>query len=526
MKYVDRSYLLLTYIVLAAVALNVYQAFGSQKRASINPVPQQASKAGINVLFLMTDQQHHMTLSATGNRTIETPNLDRLARQGAMFELATCPTPFCSPTRASLITGLWPHTHGVVQNYYHGRNNGLKENDFPNTETMLNKRGYATRHRGKWHLGPKNDFSCYENTPYAGHDYKKFLNQMLPAKKFADNPGNDKYVDLPVYMIPEVIKGQTCFHNRYPDSQHKRIAMIGRTAIPVDLLPEAHITNQVMELIQENAVRNWMITASWHPPHAMWVAPEPYYSMIERSKIKLPDNLNICPEWLQRGFAKQLGTCMGSEGIREYIGIYQAQVAMIDYYVGMVLNKLDELGLTERTLVIFTSDHGDMQGEHGMVGKSIPVFYEGVIRVPLLIRLPGKIKPGTVIGEPVSLVDLMPTILDYVGVPRPTGVQGASLRPLIEGRTKNWQKYSFSERRNLQGNDVMLMIRGDRYKYVFRENEKHELYDLLNDPHENENKFTDPASRKIILKLHNELKRWMKETRDPYLPKMPDIPFE
>jgi len=480
---------------------------------------------GINVLFLMTDQQHHTAMSCAGHPLIRTPNIDRIAREGVRFELATCPTASCSPARASIITGLYPHTHGVVLNSYGKPGDGLKDEQFPNTETILHARGYVTKHRGKWHIGPKSDFACYEDTPYAGPGYKSWLNKNMPSKK--STPGKDKdQGDLrQVQMIPEVAKGKQCFIEAITNGMHVGVANIGKSNLPINCTPEAYMTRQINEMIEQNADRSWMITASWHPPHALWVAPEPYYSMFDRSKVKLPENLDICPDWLMKGFAKQLGTCMGPKGVREYLAIYCAQMAMIDHYVGQILNKIDELGLAERTLIIFTSDHGDMQGEHGMIGKNIPVFYDGVQRIPLLMRLPGKIKPGTVISEPVSLVDLMPTILDYTNVPCPK-VQGSSLRPLIEGRAKNWRKYSFGERRNWDYKDLMLMIRGDRWKYVYRENGHHELFDLKNDPHENMNQYANPANRKIIRKLHSELLKWMKQTDDRSLTRMPEDPFK
>jgi len=507
-------------------ALIPSHTFAAAEKPTIRPAPEELSKADINVLFLMTDQQHHKLMSCAGNPMIKTPNMDRIAREGVRFELATCPTPFCSPTRASIITGLYPHTHGITVNCHKDEHPTLKDGDFPNTETILHKRGYATKHRGKWHIGPKSDFACYQDTPYAGKGYNQFLDKMLPKKLFADNPGQASYCGRPLFIIPEALEGHKCFMNALPNNMHNRVSMIGKTVVPVDLLPEAHMTNQVIKMIEQNADKNWMITTSWHPPHALWAAPEPYYSMLDRNKIKIPDNLDNCPDWNKKAFAKQLGDCLGPIGIREYIGIYYGQVAMIDRYVGKILKKLDDLGLADKTLVIFTSDHGDMQGEHGMVGKSVPVFYEGVLRVPLLMRLPGKIKPGTVVSEPVSLVDLMPTILDYLDLPCPSNVQGKSLRPLVEGRTKNWRKYSFSERRNTDGSDVMIMIRSNRHKYVYRENTKHQLYDLLKDPHENENKFTDPAQRKTIQKLHKQLIKWMKETKDPFLKKIPKTPFD
>jgi arylsulfatase A-like enzyme len=480
--------------------------------------------SGPNVLFLMTDQQHHQTLSASGNRLISTPHLDRIARQGARFELATCVTPYCSPARASIVTGLYPHRHGIVSNVAPFRDqHGLKEGMFPVTESLLFQQGYAAGHRGKWHLGDKGDFDCYQSLGYHGmqpREYAELLNERLPRRR-SKPPAGEKaeatYLGRPVEMLPAVAEAHRAYM-QWPNRSRQPISIIGRTDVPAELLPEGMITDQVIGLIRQHADRRFMVTASWSPPHALWVAPEPYYSLVDREKIRVPDNLDRAPDWMAEQTGKKLGTLMGPEGIREYIGVYHGQVKMIDDYVGRILDTLDELGLADNTLVIFTSDHGDMLGEHGVIGKSVGGFYEGILRIPMLMRLPGRIPEGAVVGEPVSQVDLMPTILDYVGLDCPGNLHGRSLRPLLEGRAEKWRDHSLCQRPD------MRMIRTERFKYVFRANRRHELFDLADDPRENENRIADRASREVVGQMHGRLRAVMQETGDPMLATMPDDP--
>ena len=142
----------------------------------------------VNVLFLMTDEQHWRSLSSTGNPYIETPHMDRLGAEGVRFNNATCVTPYCSPSRASILTGVYPHRHGILLNVSPGRNTqpALPQDAFSNTESMLHAQGYATGHRGKWHLGDKGDFGCYESMGYAGsgNQYALMLKEKLPPPRF------------------------------------------------------------------------------------------------------------------------------------------------------------------------------------------------------------------------------------------------------------------------------------------------------------------------------------------------------
>ncbi len=460
-----------------------------------------------NVLFLMTDEQHHRSLSATGNPYIDTPNMDRIAREGALFTSATCATPYCSPSRATMVTGVYPHRHGILVNVSPGRTKQepLHPDAFPTTEMALYRQGYATAFRGKWHLGDLGDFPCYESFAYASKrptDYAAFLEENLPASQFADNKDPGRYLNRPVEKIPAVRKAWKPFQEQSPGVAY--IATIGRSVIPPELLPETRITNQVLELIEKNQDRPFMITASWSPPHDLWVIPEPYYSMVDREKIELPGTTDL-PEWDQKGASKKLGDLVGPEGLREYAAIYHGMVKYIDDQLGRILKRLDDLGLADNTLVIFTSDHGDMVGAHGCVGKSIFSFYDDLVRIPLCIRFPGRIEPGTVVDKPVSQIDYLPTILDYLGEPIPGNIHGRSLRPLIEGKDVAWRDYAFCQR-----GDRGRMLRTERWKYTFCQKPRIvSLYDLKNDPNEDRNLATEKEHAETVSKMHRRLREIM-----------------
>jgi arylsulfatase A-like enzyme len=493
-------------------------------------------KDGLNVLFLMTDEQHYRSLSVTGNPYIQTPHMDRLAREGALFENATCVTPYCSPSRASILTGLYPHTHGILTNVgargtdVHGAAAGsgkeppLAPDAFPNTEMTLYAHGYATAHRGKWHLGDKGDFPCYESWGYAlktDREYVHGLDERLPASQFTEDYGPGDYLKRPVAKVPAIRQGWQKFKDTGAGVAY--IATIGRTVIPPELLPETFITDGVLGLMEKNADRNFMITASWSPPHDLWVIPDPYYSMVDRRKIEIRGTTDL-PPWDQKGPSKRLGDIMGPDGVREYAAVYHGMVKYIDDQVGRILKKLDDLGLAESTLVVFTSDHGDMAGAHGCIGKSIPGFYDDLVRIPLAMRLPGRIRPGTVVRQPVSQVDFMPTILDYAGAAVPEKIHGRSLRPLIEGRQGPWRDYAFCQRAS-----ATRMLRTERYKYVcgFGKAGIRALYDLQADPNEDRNLAGDAAHAATLRQMHKRLAEVMAADGDPMARALPqDAPVD
>jgi arylsulfatase A-like enzyme len=480
---------------------------------------------GYNVLFIMTDEQHHRSLSLTGNPHITTPNMDRIGREGALFLNATCVTPYCSPSRASFITGQYPHRHRILTNVGGGRQEQqpLAQNAFPNTETILHRAGYATAHRGKWHLGDTGDFDCYESRTYHGktnQEYARFLEERLPVAKFANHPSPGKYLNRPVEMIPAVEKAYREF-SKDGKTRVAYIGIIGRSVIPPELLPETRMTDEAIALIEKHARERFMITVSWSPPHDLWVIPEPYYSLVDRKKIALPGTRSL-PAWDMQGASKRLGDLAGDEGLREYAAIYHGMVKYIDDQLGRILKKLDDLGLAEKTLIVFTTDHGDMVGAHGCIGKSIIGFYDDLVRIPLLMRLPGVIKSGTIVRQPVSQIDVMPTILDYVGQPVPEELHGRSMRPLIEGRAVPWRDHAFCQRA-----DHQRMVRDGHYKYVFGPKPRVvALYDLQADPEENKNLADMPQHADLVRQMHRRLLEVMIADGDPFVAKLPDDPLK
>jgi len=482
-----------------------------------------AQEKGLNVLFMMTDEQHYRSLSLTGNSYIETPNMDRIGKEGVLFTQYTCVTPYCSPSRASLITGVYPHTHGILYNVSPNRNTqkALSPGAFPNTECILHEEGYSLGHRGKWHLGDKGTFPCYQSYAYAARtnaEYSKYLAEHCPAPKESPyDPG--RYLGRPVEKIPAIREGWQAFHD-LPKNGVAYIATIGRTVIPPEHLPETQITNEVLDLLDKHADEPFMITASWSPPHDLWVVPEPYYSMVDRNSIEIPGSRDL-PPWDSQRPTKKLGDIMGDAGIREYMAVYHGMVKYIDDQVGRVLRKLDELGLAERTLVLFTTDHGDMVGAHGCIGKSISSFFDDLVRIPLVMRLPGAIEPGTVVDAPVSQIDVMPTILDYLGLQAPGEIHGRSMRPLVEGRSVDWREYAFCQRAN-----QLRMIRTHSHKYAFGLRPRMlALYDLEKDPHENDNLGNDSRYASAVKKMHGLLLQVMERDKDPLLSEFPKDPL-
>lgn len=491
-----------------------------------------------NVLLIMTDQQFAGVLGCAGNRLVKTPNLDKLASEGARITRAVCATPFCTPTRASIRTGQWPHTHELTYNVApdqrverrraqvragrraaQGRLEGLAD-----TQTILDNllfdQGYRLNHLGKWHLGNLADLRCFRDK--AGQDpdrvaYAKWFAQQgegvvsreaRPGETFVDEAGG-------VFITDAINRARSGMEGEAEEGA-KEARAIGRSAVAPRAQFETWLADQAMAWIEKNAGKPFMLTLSLSPPHAPWIAPDPYYSMYDPAKMILPDSYRDQPAAYRTAQATRMGATAGEAGLREQLRCYYAQVTMMDSQIGRVLDKLHELGLEKDTLVIFTSDHGDMQGAHGMMGKSVHAFYEEDVRVPLIFRYPPTIKPGQVIDMTVNSVDLMPTVLEYAGLPVPASVQGRSVRPILDGAAKPDDRPGFCER-GLKGGITCRMIRTAEWKYNAYTGGRRELFHLTDDPGEMKNLVNDPKWRPQREELETQLRDHMRSTRDPAL---------
>lgn len=470
----------------------------------------------LNILFLQTDQHCQSVMGCYGNSYVQTPNLDKLAAEGARFTDSLCVTPFCSPTRASFITGQWPHTHGVVRNVDGRKVKGLDDNVVA-TEQLLFDQGYRTFQMGKWHLGDIDDLRCYrrELDALSLDSFRQAL-KVLPDKEYHKPRAGETKIGGVAYT-PEMLE----IHNRWAEEENRAeqdLTVIGRSLLPPEYNYESWLADRCIDLLRKYREQNFMITWSVSPPHAPWMVPDPFYSMYDPDKIKLPDNWSEIPEAYKDSSAGHFSAEMGEKRIREMLRCYYGQVSMMDWCIGRILQGLKRHGLEENTLVVYTSDHGDMNGGHGMICKSLPGYYEEIVHTPLIIRYPGRIKPGRVVRTHAHSVDFMPTFLDYAGVKPPKECQGVSLRPLIEGRTKDDDRPGFCERGlGRENTGWSRMVRTKEWKYACFAGGRRELFNLAKDPGELTNLATEGSAAADLKAMHKRLVAQAEKSKDPAL---------
>ena len=384
--------------------------------AAAGPSNPEESDRRPNVLLVISDQLHHRAFAAAGNEVVKTPSIDCLASEGVRFENALCPTPFCSPTRASLMTGLYPHQHGIIRNV--GRGSAGLEPGMPTTEQALLDAGYSARQFGKWHLGEKTHVPAYAEDPELSYrDYFRPIARNLPEPP--DGPLSR--VGRPIYPTPAVRAANAKYDGDGPAN-----TWIGRTDVLPEHAEEAWIADRTVKTLRNLAARPFFLTVSFPAPHALWVINEPFYSLHRRESIPLPANRHAVQDVDRSTAAWRFGQLLGDKGMREYLGVYYGMVSMMDANLGRILDELRDLGEEGNTLVIFTADHGGVQGGHGMYDKTSYSMYEETTRAPLLLRWPGRIPAGRVVGTQAGTSDISPTIRDYLGLPVPAGACAGS----------------------------------------------------------------------------------------------------
>jgi arylsulfatase A-like enzyme len=299
-----------------------------------------------------------------------------------------------------------------------------------------------------------------------------------------------------------------------------KASAMGRERVKPEYCYESWLADQCVSLLEKNKDRNFMITYSVSPPHAPWICPDPYYDMYDPARMPLPVSVMHRPEAYRDESSAQWGREMGEANLREYLRCYYGQVTMMDAFLGRILDALKRLGLEEDTLVVYTSDHGDMQAAHNMAGKSVSTFYDELLRVPLVIRYPRGIEAGNVFGCSASSVDVMPTLLDYAGIEIPASVQGRSLRPYIEGKVADRFDAAYCGRGSGVKENFGRMVRTLQAKYTYFGDGRQELFDLTKDPHEMKDVAWDPQYRPLLEKMHGMLLAHSERTEDPALGKM------
>lgn len=443
-----------------------------------------------NILLIHSDQHRFDCLGVNGHPVLKTPNLDRLAWEGVNFTHAFCSTPLCAPARISLMHGQWPARHAAIANPDTEAPRPAIEG-LPSFSRLLAASGYFMGYVGKWHVHPS------QNPLHYG------FHEWVPEHEYAQWRAERG--------IPPWSYRNTWFGELDPD--------IGPEGSRL-----AWGADHVLRMLEQHARDGRPFFVRWDPsePHLPNIVPEPYCSMYPPEAIppwpSFPDPL-VGKPYIQ---AQQRRTWKVDGWVWDdwapIVARYLGELSLLDAHVGRILDTVDRLGLTENTLVIYTTDHGDLCGGHGMIDK-LYVMYDDVVRVPLIARWPGHIAPASECAAFVSSsVDLPATFCDAASVPVPETFQGKSLFPLFAGGQDNGRSDIFSA---FYGNQFGLfsqrMVRDRRWKYVWNATAEDELYDLASDPGEVTNLACSPVHRDTLARLRLRLVAWMEETHDPIL---------
>lgn len=464
-----------------------------------------------NILFIMTDDHASHAMSCYGSKVNRTPNLDRIADEGMRFTNSFCTNSICAPCRAVILTGKYSHLNGLIDNRvtFDG-----SQQTFPK---LLQKAGYQTAMIGKWHL--KSDptgFDYWNILPGQGDYYNPAMIEMGQRRKYTGyvtdvltdhalgwlkaRPGDKpfclmfhhkaphrnwqpgpKYLDL--YEDVQIPEPPTLF-----DDYEGR----GRAAKEQDMTIAKTMTMNDLKLTPAPAGMTPEQKAAWDAAYG------PRNEAFEEAKLEGRELVR----WKYQRYMKDYLRC----------------IASVDESVGRVLDYLDQSGLAANTIVIYTSDQGFYLGDHGWFDKRF--MYEESLRMPLVVRYPKEIQPGSVNSDIVLNLDFGETFLDYAGASVPEDMQGRSLRPILQGRTPgDWRTsmyyhyYEFPAEHSVKRH---YGVRTQRYKLIhfYNDIDEWELYDLQSDPDEMKNVFSDPQYADIVRELKAELKRLRAQYND------------
>jgi arylsulfatase A-like enzyme len=484
----------------------------------------------LNILLITSDQQHFSTLGSV-NPKINTPALDRLASEGTRFDRAYCNNPLCSPSRSTIITGMYPSWHGCWTI-------GVKlAEDVPTVGEMLSRSGYRTSLVGKAHFQPlacapgqtslerqptMRDLEFWRNFhgPWYGFDHieiaRMHADEAHVGQHYAlwmEEKGFKNWRDYFQKWPPEPKQGKDKeAHDYFTEREHSW-----------DLPQEYHYTTWTGERtianIEESVRQNkpFFVWSSFHDPHPPYLVPEPWASMYDPADMEpgtmIPGELDRMPPHF--GLTQQASpdysawreTQFGNHGfhthlidrekLKKNMAIYYGMVSFMDQQIGRILKRLDELGIADNTLVIFSTDHGHYLGHHGLTAKGA-FHYEDLLRLPFIVRAPGTRQRGTTSDSLQALIDLAPSFLSAANLPVPGQMQGVNQLPVWRGEKDRVRDEVIVENRHQPSALHVRTYITDRYKItIYRDRDYGELFDLQNDPEERRNLWDDPAAANL-----------------------------
>jgi len=480
----------------------------------------------MNILLLWTDEQRYDTLACYGNRRIGMPNLNRLSLDSTVFERAYCTSPVCTPSRGSILTGLWPHRHGAIAN-------NVPLNAEARTLPELCRTERAGGYIGKWHLGDE---------IYAQHGWQHWVAIDDGYRRYY-SPGRDRH--------------DRCAHFHWlrengvePDAESADGPSFSRGFVAG--LDECYSkprfqADEAIRFIEEQGDSPWMLSVQMLEPHMPFTGPR--NGQYSPAEIPASDNFVVAPDdsvltrtrviaHIQRTRGHAGFNPSDETSMRRCLANYWGLCSQVDHHFGRILDLLERKGLYDDTLIVFTSDHGDMMGSHALLAKC--VMYEEAARVPLLIKLPGQREQRRV-HAPVSQVDLVPTILDAAGEPVPDGLDGESLLDACRGGAQPardvfmvWHQDDGHDNSNRADPEIpgllelgpieelrrhllsesRCIVTTDGFKLIRSETGEGELYNLADDSCELRNLAPDPACAGLHDDLLSRLTAWQASVGD------------
>ena len=460
-----------------------------------------------NIVFILSDDHRYDYMGFTGKIPwLKTPNMDRMAAEGAYIKNAFVTTSLCSPSRASILTGLYSHTHKVVDN-----SAPLPEGlvFFPQ---YLQNAGYRTGYFGKWHMGndsglPQPGFNHWEGFKGQGEYYNPRLNTNGEWIQYKDSVyATDLLTDHAINFMKEQVKSEKPFfvylshkgvHDNFsPAKRHKGMYSSQQLVIPETFNTPTYGISQLPTI---------------DPKTGKAAHGKDYYGE------------NMFPNWVKNQRESWHGVDYAYHGRpwKDQVINYCETLMSVDESIGSVLDYLKEAGLDENTLVIYMGDNGFAWGEHGLIDKR--QFYEESVRVPMVARCPQLFKGGQVLEKMVQNVDIAPTILASAGLEKADNMVGASFIPLLQGKEIPWRNRIFYEyywEHEYPQTPTMHGVRTDRYKYIRYHGvwDTNEFYDLKQDPNETRNLIGSPELQDTIRQMNHDLYNWLESTGGMSIP--------
>ena len=465
-----------TFLQSSAVAATGLAALGAEDKPAERP----------NLLIIHTDQLSSWALSTCaprlkgtpnyGKPVVPTPHIDRIARDGALLTHFITNSAVCTPSRGCLWTGRYPHCHGAY------RNNIEMNRDEVTLAHVLKRNGYETGYSGKWHLDgtPKPGFLKPGRS--MGFDDCRYMFNRGHWKKIVDTPNGGAEVS-PYKVIGD------------------------RKSYTTDWLADKTIA-----FIERPRQKPFFYVVSIPDPHGPFTVRAPYMTMYKPEDMPVPSTFKDATQG-----KKGKGRGRNAAGLRAAKAHYCGLVKCIDDNVGRILAALEQKGILDDTIVVFTTDHGEYLGEHGLYGKN--QWYRTAYEIPFLVRWPAKIARGLVVEQFITTVDVQQTLLGLMGIAPCGREQGRDASPLLRGEKLDWEDVAWIHHSSLKGAGVFT----PQFELVLKEDGGHMLFDRQKDPEQKQNLASDPAHRDVVLRLARRVVEHHRTLKSPAMEWLPAV---